>query len=250
MPLLLNCDLGESFGSCNMGMDHAVMPHIDQANIACGFHGGDPVTMAKTLTLAKANQVALGAHPSYPDLVGFGRRSMKLSSEELHSSITYQIAALDGMALSQGLTLDYVKPHGALYNDMMRDHTIRRTIMEAVAHYHRPLKLMLQATSAYEQHQAEASDLSGPNTPALELYFEAFADRCYDDDGSLLARSKNGAVHNQQRMLEQVQQLCDTGSITTVSGHILQLKVDTLCVHGDNMEAVQAIESIRKIVTP
>ena len=248
MALLLNCDLGESFGSWTMGMDASVMPHIDQANIACGFHAGDPVIINKTLALAKDHQVSVGAHPSYPDLNGFGRRSMNLSRAELLASLTYQIAALDGMALSQGLSLDYVKPHGALYNDMMRDADIRNRVMTSVANYHRPLKLMLQATTGYEQHQAEAQAISATFEQPLELYFEAFADRCYDDDGSLLARSKAGAVHTQQRMLEQVTQICQAGTITTVSGEILSLKIDTLCVHGDNMETVQAIEAIKQIV--
>lgn len=248
MALLLNCDLGESFGSWTMGMDTAVMPHIDQANIACGFHAGDPMIINQTLALAKDHQVRVGAHPSYPDLNGFGRRSMNLSRAELLASLTYQIAALDGMALNQGMNLDYVKPHGALYNDMMRDAAIRNTVMTAVGNYHRPLKLMLQATTAHNQHLAEAQAISSTLDQPLELYFEAFADRCYDDDGSLLARSKTGAVHNHQRMLEQVKQLCQTGTITTVSGKTLALKIDTLCVHGDNMEAVQAIEAIKQIV--
>src|SRR5690554_2594442 len=115
----LNCDLGESYDSWTMGIDAAVMPHIHQANIACGFHGGDPLTIRKTLALAAEHGVAVGAHPAYPDLVGFGRRSMDLSSEEIIATLLYQIAALDGMSASEGLQLTYVKPHGALYNDMM-----------------------------------------------------------------------------------------------------------------------------------
>ncbi|GAA5315892.1 MAG: 5-oxoprolinase subunit PxpA [Candidatus Pelagadaptatus aseana] len=243
MALLLNCDLGESYGSWTMGMDQAVMPHIDQANIACGFHAGDAMVMNKTLQLAKAHNVVIGAHPSYPDLNGFGRRSMALSASEIHALMTYQIAALDGMALSQGMSLDYVKPHGALYNDMMKQADTRHAIMEAIAAYHRPLKLMLQATAAAETHQQEADQR------AIELYFEAFADRCYDDDGALLSRAKPGAVHTKEKMLEQVQQLNEEGTVTTVSGHKLPLQVDTLCVHGDNMEGVQAIETIKQLVS-
>ena len=145
--MLLNCDLGESYGSWTMGLDAEVMPHIDQASIACGFHGGDPVTMRRTLALAARCGVAVGAHPSYPDLVGFGRRSMNLSAEEIIASLHYQVAALEGMALGQGLALSYVKPHGALYNDMMAKPEVRAAIMQALADYHRPLPLMLQATS-------------------------------------------------------------------------------------------------------
>jgi len=146
MPLQLNCDLGESFGSWKMGLDEAVMPHIDQANIACGFHAGDPLVIQKTLELAKQNNVTVGAHPGYPDLVGFGRRSIKTDSAELKAMLLYQIAAMDGMAASAGLSLEYVKPHGAMYNDMMANDGLRKTIMETIADYHRPLILMLQST--------------------------------------------------------------------------------------------------------
>lgn len=240
--MLLNCDLGESFGSWSMGMDDQVMPHIDQANIACGFHGGDPVTIRNTLLLAAKHQVSVGAHPAYPDLVGFGRRSMNLSADEIVASVLYQVSALDGMAASAGSTLAYVKPHGALYNDMMAKPAVRQSIMEAMVNYHRPLVLMLQATPEAEAHRKEAAALD------LDLSFEAFADRCYNDDGKLLARSKAGAVHNREAMLQQVSQLKTEGTVTSVSGNTLHLNADTLCVHGDNMEAVQAIQAIRALV--
>ncbi|ROS04590.1 UPF0271 protein [Sinobacterium caligoides] len=236
----LNCDLGESFGSWNMGVDQEVMPQIDMANIACGFHAGDPLVMTKTLALAKENKVVVGAHPGYPDLVGFGRRSLNCSHDEIVALVRYQLSALDGMAQVEGICVDYVKPHGALYNDMMSVPSVRQAVMQAVAGYHRPVTLMLQATADWQQHQEEASALG------LTLYFEAFADRCYDDDGRLLARSKPGAVHNHDKMLAQVRQLIEEGTITTVSGKTLKLHVDSLCVHGDNMTAVQAIGDIRR----
>jgi UPF0271 protein len=240
--LLLNCDLGESYGSWKMGRDEDVMPHIDQANIACGFHGGDPLVMQQTLALAKANNVMVGAHPAYPDLVGFGRRSMNCSAEEISALVSYQVAAIDGMAKNQGLELAYVKPHGALYNDMMASQPVRAAIMQAVADYHRPLRLTLQATPESDRHREEADALG------IELWFEAFADRCYDDDGKLLARSKPGAVHTREKMLEQVRQICQHGTVTSVSGHTLILSPDTLCVHGDNEEGVAAIVEIRNII--
>ncbi len=241
--MLLNCDLGESYGSWTMGLDAEVMPHIDQANIACGFHGGDPLTMRKTLDLAAAHGVSIGAHPAYPDLVGFGRRSMALSPEELIASLHYQVAALDGMAASAGLSLSYVKPHGALYNDMMASSDVRGAIMQAIKLYHRPLPLMLQATPEADTHRTEAAELD------ISLLFEAFADRCYDDDGKLLSRRKPGAVHSREAMLSQVAQLKNEGTLTTVSGHTLPLAADTLCVHGDNIEGVQAIREIRELVS-
>ncbi|GGK59122.1 5-oxoprolinase subunit PxpA [Amphritea balenae] len=243
MSLRLNCDLGESFGSWKMGLDEAVMPHIDQANIACGFHAGDPLVLQKTLTLAKQNNVTIGAHPGYPDLVGFGRRTIKATPAELKAMVQYQIAAIDGMAATQGLSLSYVKPHGAMYNDMMADAAVRATIMQAIAEYHRPLVLMLQSTPQAEQLLEEAK------AAGIELWFEIFADRCYDDDGKLLARTKPGAVHTKEKMLAQVKQLKDQGTVTTVSGHTLNLRADTLCVHGDNMDGVNAIQEIRELIT-
>ena len=240
--LMLNCDLGESFGSWTMGRDADVMPHIDQANIACGFHGGDPLIMSKTLALAKENDVMVGAHPAYPDLVGFGRRPMHCSDEEIYAFVHYQLAALDGMARIQGLELAYCKPHGALYNDMMAKAEVRAPIMQAIADYHRPVRLMLQATPQMEQHRAEADALG------IELWFEAFADRCYDDDGKLLSRARPGAVHTREKMLVQVEQICRQGTVTSVSGHTLELQPDTLCVHGDNEEGIAAIIEIRNII--
>ena len=242
MALLLNCDLGESYGAWTMGLDDQVMPHIDQANIACGFHAGDPLVMKKTLLAAKHNNVAVGAHPSYPDIVGFGRRSMKLAPAELIAVLQYQIAALTGMADNLGVEVQYVKPHGALYNDMMADGHIRSAVMEAIAESKRPLKFMLQATPAAESHRQEARAFG------LEVLFEAFADRCYDDDGALLSRAKEGAVHSREKMLAQVQQLKQQGSVTTISGHRLELAAVSLCVHGDNKEGVEAIEQIRQLI--
>jgi len=243
MAILLNCDLGESFGNWRMGLDEEVMPFLDQANVACGFHGGDPLTMEKTLALAARHGVTVGAHPSYPDLVGFGRRSMALTDDELRTTLHYQIAALDGMASSAGVEIAYVKPHGALYNDMMARGEIRAAILDTLRRYHRPLRLMLQATPDADQHRAEAE------AHGIELWLEAFADRCYDDYGRLLSRRKAGAVHDRERMLAQVEELAGRGTVTTVSGQRLTLSVDTLCVHGDNAEGVQAIRAIRDLLS-
>ncbi|MFT6052848.1 MAG: UPF0271 protein [Halioglobus sp.] len=241
--MLLNCDLGESYGSWKMGMDDQVMPFIDQANIACGFHGGDPLTIRNTLSLARQNDVTVGAHPAYPDLVGFGRRSMKLSTDELSAALLYQISALDGMARSEGLELQYVKPHGALYNDMMANTDIRSVIMDTLAGYYRPLSLLVQATPNADKHREEAKDRK------INIQFEAFADRCYDTDGALLPRNKAGAVHGKEKMLAQVIQLRDSGTVTNVDGDKLALTADTLCVHGDNLEGVNAIQEIRALLS-
>ncbi|MBT3436270.1 MAG: 5-oxoprolinase subunit PxpA [Oceanospirillaceae bacterium] len=244
--MLLNCDLGESYGSWTMGQDTKAMANIDQANIACGFHAGDPLVMQNTLSLAKQHRVMIGAHPAYPDLVGFGRRSMNCSSAEIIAFMHYQIAAMDGMATCQGLQLAYVKPHGALYNDMMTKLEVRQAIMQALSQYNQSygssLKLMLQATTLAATHEHEAHALS------LELYFEAFADRRYEDDGRLMARSKSGAVLGHDAMMAQVSQLLGTGIITSVGGASLDLKVDSLCVHGDNDAGIAAIADIRQLI--
>ena len=240
--MLLNCDLGESYGSWKMGLDREVMPYIDQANIACGFHAGDPLTIQNTLALASEHNVSITAHPSYPDLVGFGRRSMKLGRMELYTTIQYQISALDGMASCQNLSVSCVKPHGALYNDMMSDAGIRKTVIEAVAHYYKPLTLVLLSTPDNELHRREADQQN------VELMFEAFADRAYTDSGKLVSRKEPNAVHSHLRMLDQVKQLYENGTVTTAN-KILPLSCDTLCVHGDNMTAVEAIQEIRTIIS-
>jgi UPF0271 protein len=238
----LNCDLGESYGSWQMGLDADVMPHIDMANIACGFHAGDADVMARTLALAKQHSVTIGAHPSYPDLQGFGRRSMALSHSEIVNCMRYQIAALDGMALSTGLSLTYVKPHGALYNDMMAKPAVFAAVLDAVAGFYKPLKLMILATARQQEFavQAKAQD--------VELLFEAFADRRYTDEGTLTPRNQAGAVLHGDDMLAQVRQLVKHGSVTTASGKQLALSADTLCVHGDNQAAIAQVQQIRALL--
>ena len=240
--LLLNCDLGESFGSWTMGLDQQAMPHIDLANIACGFHGGDPDVMTRTLKLAKQHGVTIGAHPSYPDLQGFGRRSMQCSASEIVNLIHYQVAALDGMAQCQGLHLSYIKPHGALYNDMMAKPEVWQAVLQAVASYHKPLKLMILATAdaAHYQQQAAAAGVS--------LLLEAFADRRYTDAGKLTPRSQTGALLHGAEVLAQVRQLVAQGSVTTDSGKTLPLAADTLCVHGDNVAAITQLTEIRELL--
>ena len=240
--LLLNCDLGESFGSWTMGLDEQAMPHIDLANIACGFHGGDPDVMVRTLKLAKQHGVTIGAHPSYPDLQGFGRRSMHCSTSEIINLIHYQVAALDGMAQCQGLNLSYIKPHGALYNDMMAKPEVWQAVLQAVSSYHKPLKLMILATADAAQYQQQAA------AAGVSLLLEAFADRRYTDAGKLTPRSQTGAVLHGAEVLAQVRQLVAQGSVTTDSGKTLPLAADTLCVHGDNVAAITQLTEIRELL--
>tara|TARA_Y100000782_G_scaffold102796_1_gene119447 strand:- start:4008 stop:4742 length:735 start_codon:yes stop_codon:yes gene_type:complete len=241
MTMKLNCDLGESFGMWKMGLDEQVMPHIDMANIACGFHAGDADVMASTLSLAKKHKVTIGAHPSYPDKQGFGRRSMAMSEKELTNCLHYQIAAIDGMAAVHGLTLEYVKPHGALYNDMMREEHTLNIVMQAVARYPKPLKLMILATNQAAKHKALATELG------IELILEAFADRQYTDEGKLVSRALAGSVLEKPALLKQVKQLIEHGTVTTQSGQQLTLHADSLCVHGDNDAGIALIQEINAL---
>ena len=238
--MLLNCDLGESFGPWKMGLDESVMPLIDQANIACGFHASDPLTMHRTLALAAEHDVEIGAHPAYPDLVGFGRRSMKCTNEELKSLIWYQIGALQGIAGTFGLQVSYVKPHGALNNDMMGCEAQLRTVMEAVAAYGGQVRLMVPVSVDWQKHKTMAESLG------VELILEAFADRAYDDTGRLVSRSIAGSVHHDQTtIVEQARTFALRGGIESVTGNWLTLPAQSLCVHGDNPESVQAVSAIR-----
>lgn len=242
MTMKLNCDLGESFGPWKMGADELVMPNIEMANIACGGHAGDPLTMVRTLQLAKCCGVEVGAHPGYPDKLGFGRKSIPYSAPELVAEIISQVSALVGLAHFQGAEVTYVKPHGALYNDMMKKDDVRRVVlcaMQGLQSLVPNLKLMMQSTQSNEARQMEASEFG------VELLFEAFADRRYDDNGLLTPRNVEGAVLDIGAMLEQITSL-KQGTVVTVSGKRLPLHADSLCVHGDNEAAVANIKVIRR----
>ena len=239
----LNCDLGESFGVWQMPVDAAIMSQIDQANIACSFHAGDPVVMKQALYLAKNNNVEVGAHPSYPDLQGFGRRSMAMHTKELIACIQYQVSALIGMATIVGVKVTYVKPHGALYNDMMQNAQIRTAVMQAVASINKG-RLALVVQSHRDNHLL----LEEANEYGIKLVFEAFTDRRYTDEGFLLPRSQPGAVLNESESLEQAKLLIEEGHVITVSGEKITLQADTLCVHGDTAGAVDIAQKIRAFI--
>lgn len=239
----LNCDMGEAFGTWKMGMDEQIMPYVDQANIACGFHASDPLTMAKTVALAKQHNVTIGAHPAYPDLVGFGRRNMDIAPTELKALIQYQVGALQGICKAHGTRVTYVKPHGALYNTMMVDFSVLETVMQAVSELDPTLVLMVMAIPESEQVKALAEKYQ------LALWFEAFSDRLYTDEGRLTPRKQSGAVHQTFDLIEQqVLQLSEQGALTTESGQLLAIQADTICVHGDGAHAVEAVQRIRQVV--
>ncbi len=238
---LLNCDMGESFGNYSLGLDSEVMPYVDCANIACGFHASDPHVMRNTVVLAARHGVRIGAHPAYPDLVGFGRRSMACSPEEVEDMVLYQVGALAGICQAEGTTVRYVKPHGALYNDMARDPALLRAVMRAVRSYDASLPLMLMATADPEPSRQLAQEMG------VTVWFETFADRAYDANGHLVSRRLPGAVHHDQAVIVgQAVSLARGEPLEAADGTLLHLPCDTLCVHGDNPESVAAVQAIRE----
>ena len=236
----LNCDLGEAYGNWRHIDESLVMPHIDMANVACGYHAGDPMTIQRTVQLARAHSVQIGAHPSYPDLVGFGRRSMTCHPDEITAMVLYQMGALQAMCTAEGGRVEYVKPHGALYQDALRDESVLRAILTAVARFDRELPLMLLASPKAEQLRAIAGEYG------VSMIFEAFADRRYTPSGELQPRVEEGAVlHQPQEIVAQVLQLAE-GRVTAGDGRVLEIAADTICVHGDNAQAVDVIVEIRR----
>ncbi|MCW8092040.1 5-oxoprolinase subunit PxpA [Alteromonas sp. ASW11-130] len=239
----LNCDLGESYGVWKMPVDDAIMPIIDQANIACGFHAGDPLAIKHALGLAKKHGVEVGAHPAYPDLSGFGRRSLAMDAKEIIAMLHYQIGALHGMAHCEDTVISFVKPHGALYNDMLSSKQVRHAVMDAIASFiPTSLTLVMQAHPDFRSFRAEANERD------LDIRFEAFADRCYADNGALVSRREKHAVLDFDKALEQSEKLIEQGFVITESGNTLPLIADTLCVHGDSPDAVYMAKAIRELI--
>jgi UPF0271 protein len=239
--LLLNADMGESYGPWVMGLDEEVMPHVDLANVACGFHASDPDVMRRTIRLAGRHGVTVGAHPAYPDLVGFGRRSLACSSEEIENLVLYQLGALSGICRAEGLEMGYVKPHGALYNDMARNPAILSAVMRAIHLFDARLPLMTLA----RRDTREARELAA--SQGITLWFEAFADRAYDGEGWLISRREPGAVlHDTEAIVDQARRIATGEPLLTHDGNELVLTADTLCVHGDNPESIAAVKAIRE----
>jgi len=233
----LNADLGESFGAWRMGDDAALLQVIASANIACGFHAGDPVVMRDTVRLALANGVSLGAHPAFPDLQGFGRRAMQMSAKELEAAILYQVGALQAIAAAEGGVVTHVKPHGALNNIACADATVAATVARAVRALDRELIVLAPALSALEQ----AGEAAG-----LRVGREVFADRSYQADGQLTPRSLPGAVlHDARACVQHVLRMLDAQGIVTADGRVLPTRIHSICVHGDGPEAVATAQQIR-----
>jgi UPF0271 protein len=237
MDINLNADLGESFGAWRMGDDAALLAIVGSANVACGFHAGDPLVMADTVRLAREHGVSLGAHPAFPDLQGFGRRAMRLSARELGAVVTYQVGALMGMAQSQGMRVTHVKPHGAMSNMACEDAAMATTIAAAVKAIDASLILLAPALSEL----AKAGRAAG-----LRVADEVFADRAYGEVGNLVPRSQPGAVlHDSGACLAHVLRMLERGGIVTASGALLPTGFHSICVHGDNAHAVATAAAIR-----
>lgn len=234
----LNADLGESFGAWKMGNDSQLLEIIGSANIACGFHAGDPTVMQETVRLAIAQGVSIGAHPSFPDLQGFGRRVIQMSARDLEATLLYQIGALQAMAAAEGGLVTHVKPHGALNNVACVDRAVATTVVNAVQKLDASLLVLAPAHSALAQAALDAGQ---------PVRNEVFADRAYLDDGQLMPRSQPGAViHEPDACVAHVLRMLEAQGIVTAKGECLPCRIDSICVHGDGPNAVQTALSVRQ----
>ncbi len=234
----LNCDMGESFGVYTLGFDQDAMPHVTSINVACGFHASDPVNMMKTVKLAKQHGAAIGAHPSFPDLVGFGRRVMAASVEEIKADVTYQIGALWGFCLAEGVKMQHVKAHGALYNVAEKDLAVATAIAEAIKAVDPGLYMLCLANSTM---------VAAAKNVGVKYVEEAFADRAYTAQGNLVSRKQPGSViHDVDLVAERVLSMVTTGAVTSIDGVQVPISAQTICVHGDTPGAVAMIKKIRE----
>ncbi len=234
----LNCDLGESYGTWSLGDDSAMLGVVTSANVACGFHAGDPRTLLDTCAAAVAGGVVIGAQVSYPDLAGFGRRFIDIAPADLEADVLYQLGALDGLARASGSRIRYVKPHGALYNAVVHHEDQARAVVAAVARYDPALPVLCLPGSALHAHASAAG---------LRAVAEAFADRAYHDDGTLVSRREEGSVlHDPGAIADRALQLVREGTITTITGNAVAISAESLCVHGDTPGAVGIAQAVRE----
>lgn len=237
----LNSDLGESYGAYKMGRDGDIIPLVSSANVACGFHAGDPTTMDKTAQLCRDAGAAIGAHPGFQDMVGFGRRNMSISPTDAKALIQYQIGALDAFCKAKGLKMQHVKPHGALYNMAAKDAALAKAICEGIYEYDPSLILLGLANSQMIEQAKEIG---------LPWAAEVFADRAYEDDGTLVARTKPGAmIHDEDEAVARVIRMIKEGKVTSVNGKDITMQPDSVCVHGDSEKALLFVQKIRNALT-
>lgn len=236
----LNCDLGESFGMYKIGNDEEVIKYVHRVNIACGFHAGDPIVMDKTVQLAKENGVIVGAHPGYRDLPGFGRRFLAMSIQEIESEVLYQIGALAAFCFKHNVKMDHVKPHGALYNYAADNYDVAKAIAKAIKQFDPKIKMIVLYNSEMER---AAEDVG------ISYLREAFADRHYDVKGRLVSRSVKGSViTNIDTIKHRVRAMITHGMVESFDGSPITLKPDTICVHGDNVHALEVAKALRELI--
>jgi len=234
----LNSDIGESFGAYTIGMDKEVLQHVTSANIACGWHAGDPLVMEKTVAMALENSVEIGAHPGFPDLMGFGRREMKISPAEAKAYVTYQVGALTAFAAAAGTKLQHVKAHGAFYNMAAKDEKMAKAIAEAVRSVDQNLLLIGLAKGCLIKAGEEAG---------LRVVNEVFADRAYNRDGTLVARGTPGAmIEDADLAVERIVRMIKENRVDTITGEDIDIQADSICVHGDSPKALEFVQKIRK----
>jgi UPF0271 protein len=234
----LNCDMGESFGAWRMGNDAALMNYVSSINIACGFHAGDAGVIRKTIEIAIKKNVAIGAHPSFPDLQGFGRREMKMSPTEIFDIVLYQISAVKGICESLGATLHHVKPHGALYNQAAREKEPAQAIVKAIKSLDKNL-ILYGLSQSFLISEAEKI--------GLQTASEAFADRTYQRSGGLTPRSESNAlITDSDQAVSQVLQMISDQTVTTPNGEKVSIKADTICIHGDGENALEFAKTVNE----
>ena len=237
----LNSDLGESFGRYTLGMDADILQLVSSANVACGYHASDPLVMNKTIAMAKETGVRVGAHPGFPDLMGFGRRNMDVSPAEAKAYTLYQLGALDAFCKAHGVKMQHVKPHGAMYNMAGKDYALSKAICEAIYEYDKDLIVM--ALSGGELVHA-AEDMG------LKVAREVFADRAYEEDGSLVNRRKEGAmITDENEAIARVVRMIKEQKVTAITGKDIPIKADSVCVHGDGVKALAFVKKIRETLT-
>lgn len=234
----LNCDLGEGFGRYSTGNDEKLMDYVTSVNIACGFHAGDPVIMEKTVKMALSKGAAIGAHPGYPDLIGFGRRNMQISHEEARAYIIYQIGALKSFVEVNGGKLQHVKLHGALYNAAAKDYWLARAMADAIYKIDKSIVFIGLANSTMLQAAAHSG---------LRIAHEVFADRTYNRDGTLVSREEEGAlIHDVGCCINRVVGILKEGKLRAKCGTDIEVKADSICIHGDNDNAIEFAKAIRE----
>lgn len=237
----LNCDLGESFGAYKMGTDEEVIKFITSANVACGYHASDPVVMTKTVKSCKENRVAVGGHPGFPDLLGFGRRNIDVSPDEAKAYVLYQTGAIYAFCKANGVELKHIKPHGALYNMAGKDINLARAVCEGIKAFDKNLILLGLSGSAM---------ITAAEEIGLKAAREVFADRGYEDDGSLVKRGKAGAmITDEDEAIARVIRMVKDGKVRTVSGKDIDIRADSVCVHGDGEKALEFVKKINAELT-